>query len=223
MIRKIGFWLLWLGFIAYAFLLAPPDQPDTAELIANLSSGKWQDINPLVVCLFNLMGIWPIIYSCLILVDGRQQKLPAWPFATASFGVGAFAILPYLALREPNQKFTGSPGVLLKFFDSRWFGIALTLGAIVLLSYGFSGDWGDFIKQWQTSRFIHVMSLDFGLLSLLFPLLLGDDVARRGMKNSPWFWVLESLPLLGALLYLSFRSPLPNEEEEATTGKQQPV
>ena len=223
MSRKIGFWLLWLGFIAYAFFLAPPAQPDTAELIANLSSGKWQDINPLVVSLFNLMGIWPIIYSCLILIDGRQQKFPAWPFATASFGVGAFAILPYLALREPNQKFTGSLGGLLKFLDSRWFGIALTLGAIVLLSYGLTGDWGDFIRQWQTSRFIHVMSLDFCLLCLLFSFLLGDDIARRSMKNSPWFWVLALVPLLGPLLYLSFRSPLPSEEEEETTGKQQPV
>ena len=223
MIRKIGFGLLWLGFITYALLFAPPAQPDTAELIAKLSSGEWQDINPLVVCLFNIMGVWPIIYSCLMLIDGRQQKLPAWAFATASFGVGAFAILPYLALREPNQQFTGSKGVLLKVLDARWFGIAITLGAVVLLSYGLNGDWVDFIRQWQTSRFINVMSLDFCLLCLLFPVLLGDDLARRGMKNSPWFWAVALVPLLGPLLYLSFRPPLLDEGEEETTGKQQPV
>ena len=223
MIRKIGFGLLWVGFITYALFFAPPAQPDTAELIGKLSSGEWQDINPLVVCLFNIMGVWPIIYSCLMLIDGRQQKLPAWAFATASFGVGVFAILPYLALREPNQKFTGSKGVLLKFLDARWFGIAITLGAVVLLSYGLNGDWGDFIRQWQTSRFINVMSLDFCLLCLLFPVLLGDDLARRGMKNSPWFWAVALVPLLGPLLYLSFRPPLLDEGEEETPGKQQPV
>jgi len=37
--EKIGFGLLWVGFVTYAFLLAPPDQPDTFELIKNLSTG----------------------------------------------------------------------------------------------------------------------------------------------------------------------------------------
>ena len=66
MLGKITFWLVWLGFIAYAFLFAPPDQPDTLELIKNLSTGNWEGINPLIISGFNLMGIWPIIYSCLL-------------------------------------------------------------------------------------------------------------------------------------------------------------
>jgi Icc-related predicted phosphoesterase len=36
MMRKIIFGLLWLGFISYAFFFAPPEQPDTFELIKNL-------------------------------------------------------------------------------------------------------------------------------------------------------------------------------------------
>ena len=76
MVRKVGFGLLWLGFVAYAFLLAPPNQPDTFELIKNLSTGKWEGINPLIVSLFNIMGVWPIIYSCLLFIDGREQKVP---------------------------------------------------------------------------------------------------------------------------------------------------
>ncbi|HEY9708000.1 MAG TPA: DUF2834 domain-containing protein, partial [Oculatellaceae cyanobacterium] len=95
MSRKVGFWLLWVSVVAYAFLLAPPDQPNTVELIKNLSTGKWEGINPLIVTLFNIMGIWPLIYGCLVFIDGREQKIPAWLFASASFGVGAFALLPY--------------------------------------------------------------------------------------------------------------------------------
>jgi hypothetical protein len=34
MLRKIAFGLLWLGFITYAFVFAPPDQPDTFEVSA---------------------------------------------------------------------------------------------------------------------------------------------------------------------------------------------
>jgi hypothetical protein len=224
MSRKIGFWLIWVGVIIYAFFLAPPNQPDTVELIKNLSTGKWDGINPLIIALFNIMGIWPFIYSCLLFIDGREQKTPAWPFAAASFGVGAFALLPYFALRQPNQEFAGSKSMFLKLLDSRWLGVALTLGTLVLLGFGLvKGDWGDFIQQWQTNRFIHVMSLDFCLLCLLFPTLLGDDMARRGLENSPLFWVVALLPLVGPLLYLCIRPPLPNSRQEVTTGREQPV
>ncbi|MDB9340703.1 MULTISPECIES: DUF2834 domain-containing protein [Cyanophyceae] len=208
MFRKIAFGLLWLGFLTYAFLFAPPDQPDTFELIKNLSVGKWEGINPLVIALFNLMGIWPVIYSAVLFMDGRGQKIPAWPFATASFAVGAFALLPYLVLREPNQEFSGEKNFWLKLLDSRITGLILTIGAAILLAYGLQGDWGNFVQQWQTSRFIHVMSLDFCVLSLLFPALLGDDMARRGMKNEPFFWLIALIPLFGPLIYLSVRSPL---------------
>ena len=224
MSRKIGLGLLWVGLIIYAFFLAPPNQPDTFELIKNLSIGKWDGINPLIIALFNIMGIWPFIYSCLVFIDGRQQKIPAWPFAAGSFGVGAFALLPYLALRQPNQEFTGSKSLFLKVLDSRWLGVALTLGTLVLLGFGLlQGDWGDFIQQWQTNRFIHVMSLDFCLLCLLFPTLLGDDMARRGVKNSSLFWVVTLLPLVGPLVYLCIRPPLPDSQQEAVTGRQQAV
>lgn len=221
MVRKVGFWLLWLGFVSYAFLLAPPNQPDTFELIKNLSTGKWEGINPLVVSLFNIMGVFPMIYSCLLFIDGRGQKISAAPFAAVSFGVGAFAILPYLALRSPNPQFVGRKNIFLKVLDSRLTGIALSIGAIAIVAYGLNGDWSNFYQQWQTSRFIHVMSLDFCLLCLLFPALLGDDMARRGMKNPAIFWLTTLIPLFGSLIYLCVRKPLPDSSSVAAI--QQPV
>jgi hypothetical protein len=208
-LKFIGFDLLWLGFVCYAFLLAPPDQPDTFSLIQNLSTGQWNGINPLVVALFNLMGIWPLVYTCLLLVDGRGQNLAAWIFAVASFAIGAFAILPYLALRRSPAQFTNRVNGILKITESRWTGIGLGLGAIALFSYGLlNGDWSDFWQQWQTSRFIHVMSLDFCLLSLLFPVLLPDDLARRGMNQRGLWPAIAFIPLLGPIAYLSLRTPL---------------
>lgn len=209
MARRIGFGLLWLAFVSYAFLLAPPNQPDTFELIKNLSTGNWDGINPLVIALFNIMGVMPMLYSCLLFLDGRGQKVPAWPFAIASFGVGAFMILPYLALRQPNPVFMGEKNGLLKLLDSRWLAIALSLSAVGLLAYGISaGDWANFAQQWRTDRFIHVMSLDFCLLCLLFPALVGDDMARRNWQNPPMFWTVVLLPLLGAIAYLCLRPPI---------------
>lgn len=85
----------------------------------------------------------------------------------------------------------------------------MTLGSSIFLIYAFSqGDWSNFIQQWQSSRFIHVMSLDFCLLCLIFPVLLKDDMARRGLKNNALFWVVALVPLLGSSIYLMIRPPL---------------
>lgn len=224
MARKIGFGLLWVGFVTYAFLLAPPEQPDTFELIKNLSTGQWEGINPLVVSLFNIMGVWPMIYSCLLFIDGRAQKIPAWPFASVSLGVGAFALLPYLALREASTEFPGKKNAFLKLLDSRLTGVALTIGAVILVAYGLgNGDWGNFLQQWETSRFIHVMSLDFCLLCLLFPALLGDDMTRRGLKNPQLFWLTALIPLFGPLIYLCVRPPLPVADVEKVPSASAPA
>ncbi len=217
MTKKIFFWLLWLTLGIYAFNFAPPDQPDTLDLIINLSTGNWEGINPVIISLFNLMGIFPLIYASVLLIDGRGQKIWAWLFSTLSFGVGAFAILPYLALREDNPKFSGKKGWFLKILDSNWLAVFLTLVATTLVGFAlFQGDWGDFVQQWQTNRFIHVMSLDFCLLCSLFPALLGDDMARRNLDNPLLFWAAAHFPLFGALFYLALRPQLPEMDEEIT-------
>jgi len=222
--RKIGFGLLWAGFLTYAFLLAPPNQPNTPELLKNLSIGQLEGINPLITALFYILGIVPLAYACLMLIDGRGQKIKAWPFVTTSFGVGAFALLPYLALREPHPSFPGKKDILLKILDSRWMGAFLTLGTSILLAYGLmGGNWADFVQQWQTSRFVHVMTLDFCLLCLLFPALLGDDMAKRGINNSKLFWAVSLVPLFGILVYLCLRPPLQEAETDVSSHQPQSV
>ena len=196
--------LIWLGFIAYSFTLAPPQQPDTNDLILRLSTGDWQGINPAVVALFNAMGIWPMIYACLALADGHYQKLAAWPFVVGSFGLGAFLLLPYLILRRPQP--VAALGVPSPLLESRWTGGLLLLGAVLVMGYGlWAGDWADFWEQWRSSRFIHVMGLDFCLLWGLLPTLLRDDMARRNWQ-SPWtFWLTTLVPLVGGAGYLLLR------------------
>ncbi|HBE30422.1 MAG TPA: DUF2834 domain-containing protein, partial [Cyanobacteria bacterium UBA11368] len=129
--------------------------------------------------------------------------------------VGAFAILPYLGLREPNPGFVGSKNITLKILDSRFTGFILTVVTVGIVAYGLrDGNWADFIQQWRSDRFIHVMSLDFCLLCLIFPALLGDDMARRGIKNPLVFWGVSLIPLFGPLLYLCLRPSLPESSPE---------
>ncbi len=217
--KRFVFLALWLGLILYSFILAPPDRPDTADLILRLSTGAWDGINPVVVALFSAMGIWPMVYAAVALVDGSGQKLRAWPFVVASFAVGAFALLPYLALRQPNPSFSGAKSSLITLVDSRWWGALLTAGAIALATFALlKGDWPDFWQQWQTSRFIHVASLDFCALWLLFSVLLRDDMAHRGLTAG---WILPAvlaLPLVGACGYLALRPTL-EEGRKVTDGE----
>lgn len=224
MLGKIILGVIWLAFIVYAFFLAPPEQPGTFELIKNLSLFQWQGINPLVIAIFNLMGVWPLVYSAIVFIDGRGQKIPAWLFIIPSFAVGVFAILPYLALREPNKQFTGKKNIFLKLLDSRVTGLILTLTSVILVAFGLQGgDWGNFVQQWQTNRFIHVMSLDFCLLSLLFPILLADDMARRDWKNQQLFWLIALIPLFGPLIYLCIRPPLSEMVTDVIPSQQLPT
>lgn len=213
---------LWLGAILYSIFWAPPDQPGTGQLIQRLAIGNWQGINPLIVSLFNLMGVWPLLYAGILAIDGRGQRFPAWPFVVASFAVGAFALLPYLALRRPNPVVIGRLDKGLKLWEGRGTAVILLLLVLIFLGYGLVwGDWADFWQQWRSSRFIHVMTLDFCLLSLLFPLLLPDDWARRGMVDCPWRW-WTVVPLLGALLYYLRRPPLILSENVYNDTKKSP-
>jgi hypothetical protein len=212
MARKLFLWAVWLGFILYVLFFAPPLQPDTFRPVQDLLSGHIPTVNPVIVSLFSMVGIWLLIYSCLIFADGRMQQLPAWAFMLASVGTGIIGLIPYLALREPNQIYTGSKDAWLEFLDSRSTGVMLTISTLVLLAFAlFFGDWSAFAHEFQTNRFIHGMSLAFCLFCLLFPYptLLSDDMARRGlMSDSQLFWLTALVPLFGPLMYLCLRPPL---------------
>lgn len=203
----------WIGFVSYAFLLAPPDDPEaTAELIRRLISGELAGINPLIVAEFNLMGVLPLIYLSLLLIDGQRQKrlgmkIPAWPFAGLMMGVGAFALLPYLALRRPLSGSESLPALngVLKIWNSVWTGRLLLIVTLGLLGYGLiEGNWTNFWIQWQSSRFIHVMTLDFVVLTAILPYLINADQIGRTPFQLPQ-WTINLIPLLGPLVYLSFR------------------
>ncbi|MGG6267259.1 DUF2834 domain-containing protein [Leptolyngbya sp. AN03gr2] len=223
MSKKILLALVWIGFVGYAFTLAPPDRPETFELIKNLSTLNVEGINPLIVALFNIMGVLPMAYACITFLDGRSQKIPAWFFTLFSFGVGVFSLLPYLIFRQPAPTFTGQKNWFLRVLDSRITGAAIALGGIGLFIYGVTnGDWSNFVQQWQTSRFIHVMSLDFCLLCALFPVLLQDDMKRRGVEDSQVFKILSFIPFFGALIYLVLRPPT-IEQSTAVSPSQVPA
>ncbi|MGD1853703.1 MAG: DUF2834 domain-containing protein [Leptolyngbyaceae cyanobacterium] len=205
---------LWLGFVIYAVRLSPPSDPNTIEVIRQLSTGQWENLNPMVVVLFNLMGLWPVVYASLALSDGRDQAVSAWPFVVGSFGLGAFALMPYLALRERtcHQLYRPADTTLLRGLNHWLVGLGVAIATVLLIIYGFSqgyssDTWQDFLQQFSSSQFIHVMSLDFCMLTLLTPSLLWDDIVRR--QAAPFWRLVSLLPLLGPAVYLALRPAAP--------------
>jgi hypothetical protein len=53
----------------------------------------------------------------------------------------------------------------------------------------------------------------------LFPLLLGDDMARRGWNNPQIFWLISLVPLFGPLIYLCVRPALLEADATVTAKK----
>lgn len=212
MLRRLILWTIAIGFLAYVFLLSPPLTVNLLEPLQTLLKGQIPSLNPVTISLFSMIGIWLLIYSCLIFPDGRMQKLSAWAFMLASVASGFLALIPYLALREPNQQFSGEKDIWLKWLDSPVTGLILTLSTLFLLGFAlFFGDWGAFVQTFNSDRFIHAMTIAFFILCLLFPYptLLSDDMARRGLStDSPLFAVVAFVPLFGPLLYLCIRPPL---------------
>ncbi|MBD2307456.1 hypothetical protein H6G17_18440 [Chroococcidiopsis sp. FACHB-1243] len=209
--RKIALWTIWAGFLVYVLFLAPPIHwQETLNLLMKILTFQWTSVNPVILSLFALIGVCIALYSCVLFFDGRMQKLPFYPFAIASVGTGVIGLIPYLALREANQEFTGQKDAFLQLLDSRITGLFLTLFTLALLGFGIIfGDWGNYLQQFLSDRFINGMSLAFCLFCLLFPTVLGDDMARRGyLSNSQLFWMIALVPLLGPLAYLCWRPPI---------------
>ena len=164
------------------------------------------------------MGILPFIYASFLIIDGRGQKIRATPFVIGSFFLGAFALLPYLAFRQDNPEFKGEKTKLISILDSRLFAILTTIGCVTLITIALiKGDWQDFIYQWQTNKFIHIMSLDFCCLCLLFPAIVSDDFKKRGINNNNIFWLITLLPLIGTLIYICYRPSLNDQGNESVT------
>ncbi len=205
--RRAGLALLLLADILYAAYLAPKGDP-SGNLIAQLALGRGPARNPAVWGVFQLLGVIPLMYWALLLPDGRGQRVWAWPFALGMMVLGAFALLSYLILRRPYPVPLPSPRGLA----ARWFGgrplarfVAVALASLLVFIAGW-GNLADYVFWFRHSNFIHTRTLDLLILILLFPALLRDDMARRGVSvEDPLGRVALAVPLLGPAWYLLHR------------------
>ncbi len=164
---------------------------------------------------FPLLRVTKEGYACLMFIDCREQRLPGWLYFIASNATGIVGLVPYLMFRDRNQRFHQQKyehkSQWIKQLETRRTALILVITTIGLLTTAWLlGDWSDFVEQWRTVPFIHLITIDFCLMALFFPLtpLLNDDMARRGVTDPSVFWAVALVPLFGPLAYLCLRPQL---------------
>jgi hypothetical protein len=204
LIRRSALTVLLLADILYAAFLSPKGDPPSTDFIS-LALGHGPAHNPAIWGVFQLLGIVPLMYWALLFPDGRGQQIWAWPFALGMMALGAFSLLPYLILRRPYPAAVPGPhSIVVRWFEGHLFAVFVTAALAALLVY--IAGWGnlkDYVYWFRHSNFIHVMTVDLLVLTLLFPALLSDDMARRRVSPESLLGrIALGVPLLGPALYL---------------------
>ncbi|KAB2075244.1 hypothetical protein ERO13_A07G192900v2 [Gossypium hirsutum] len=218
---SILLFVLWGALMYYVFNLSPNQTPSRdmyfLKKLLNLKGDDGFRMNEVLVSQWYIMGLWPLVYSMLLLPTGRSSKnnIPAWPFLVLSFFGGVYALLPYFVLWSPppppvdENELEKWP---LNFLESKLTAgmvLAAGIGLIIYAGLANADIWREFYQYFRESKFIHIMSLDFTLLSAFAPFWVYNDMtARKWYDKGFWLLPLSLVPILGPALYLVLRPSL---------------
>lgn len=175
--------LAWLALVVETAFFAPPSPENTWAMVKALFVFDGPD--PLVTAAFQMMGVWPLLYARILLRGVHSQRPTPWIFVVASFAVGAFALLPAIALRRFGAPAEADPGWLRAFTEKSWVGQLLAGAAFVLLGWGvFAGDVDVALDLWRTNGFVHTFGLDFLTVSLAYPAVVAAERAAEEKRST---------------------------------------
>ncbi|XP_061364538.1 uncharacterized protein LOC133307966 isoform X2 [Gastrolobium bilobum] len=215
---SILLFFFWAALLYYVFLLAPNQTPSRdmyfLRKLLNLKGDDGFRMNEVLVSLWYLMGLWPLAYSMLLIPTGRSN-IPVWPFLVLSFFGGAYVLLPYFVLWKPPAPPVEKTQLKmwpLNFLESKVTAMILLAVGIALITYAGiagEGEWKEFYQYFRESKFIHITSIDFTILSTFAPFWVYNDMtARKWFDKGSWLLPLSLIPFLGPGLYLLLRPSL---------------
>lgn len=191
------FLFIWLLLVCFALFLAPGKSGDA--IFSAILSRDLSGIDPLVLAVFNSLGIFPLIFLTILLLNDRQ-RWPAWPFALLSLGAGAFALLPYFAFGDKpaiTRTKPRTPNWLMRFLASPiWFLVLLFMwiGNLLTLLQGFS--LAAYREAFVTSKLVSVMTIDWFVLWGLSVYTVYRFFPQARTKGLAW------LPIIGPVFVI---------------------
>ncbi|KAL4555342.1 hypothetical protein LXL04_037960 [Taraxacum kok-saghyz] len=213
--------LLWGGLMYYIFNLAPNQTPSTdlylVKKLCYLIGDDGFQLNHVIVALWNIMGLWPLVYCMLLIPSGRSSKgsVPVFPFLIVSFFLGAYGLIPYFVLWKPPPPAIEETELKrwpLNFLESKLTaGITFVVGLGLITYAGLANgdDWKEYLQYFGGSKLIHATSIDFALLSTFAPFWVYNDMtARKWEDKGFWLLPLSVIPFVGPALYLLLRPSL---------------
>ncbi|MFC5649759.1 hypothetical protein ACFPYJ_11625 [Paenibacillus solisilvae] len=114
-----------------------------------------------------------------------------------------FALLPYYWLHPfgAQGRSRRIPRLLLRLLVSRITFVVLMLLAAGLTIQGLAaGDPAAYSEAYSSSQFVHVMTIDLGVLTFLAVYAIYQDCKRQG--KAAGYGLLGLLPILGLLFYV---------------------
>jgi hypothetical protein len=226
LIGSLGLFGLWAALLGYAFLLAPNQVPQfdmyLLRKFLNLEEPDGVSINTVFTSLFYVMGLWPLMYTALLIPAAKNKAVPAMPFVALSYGIGAFGLLPFMALWRPDgtvkagdlppreEDTAGFGNVITRGMENRYVAYGILAGAIFCVASAATAgaaSWRDYGTLFFMSRFVHVTSVDFMTLTLLAPFWMENDARLRRWEGADTWKLtgLQCVPVLGPAVYLCLR------------------
>lgn len=187
--------IVFLLLTGYAIFIAPGTGGGDDAIFQSLIRGDFDQVDPLVTAIFSSLGVYPAIFM-ILLVRLDRHRMPAWPFALLSFGLGAFAVLPWFIVRgKVVRDHPRGPDWLHRIFRSK-----ILLSLLLALSAGlwitaFTGSISAYADAFMSSHLVSVMTVD---LFVIFWLCYW--IFRQDFHESRAF--LGAIPLFGPLVLL---------------------
>ncbi|KOP29527.1 hypothetical protein ACV3PA_09135 [Exiguobacterium acetylicum] len=200
MYRRYLLFLVWAVAIVFILLFGNNRVFPEGFLISFLRFDQSQ-FDTSVLSLFSLLGVYPFAFFLLFLDEKRFMRPGPLVASIGSFFLGAFVLMPYVALAIPRKTF-------LPFRRRGWIPTVVALLSVVttlLLWIALArSDWSIFLTYFKTNQFVRTMTVDL----LLFYILQVYLLRRIRLRNAQTLQWQDVIPLFGLFRYL-FAKHLP--------------
>jgi len=200
------------------------EDPVSIEFFKNLMDPS--AVNPIFWGVFQLLGVWPVIYICVL--HYKRFKNPTWfnASAVASVFMGMYAFAPYIGLRKDQLPEDESQKSWLDNILENKIPVGLALAFTLFCFFKMSGFiefpnelldvvlFSRFVNykiMFDQSPLVHLSTVDFFLFWFLFPVVMSEDMKMRKLwgtdQVSNWLTIIttQSAPVIGPLVYLLTR------------------